>query len=71
MAEKSGSAGGRKAAGNATADTGSATVRPFPDGAADADGLTPRQQRVLAVIRDSIERRGYPPQCARSARRSG
>ena len=31
VAEKSGTAGGRKAAGNATADTGSATVRSFPD----------------------------------------
>ena len=61
MAEKSGTAGGRKAAGNATADTGSATVRAFPDREADGDGLTQRQRRVLEVIRDSIERRGYPP----------
>jgi repressor LexA len=38
-----------------------ATVRDFPDGAPDADGLTPRQRRVLEVIRDSVERRGYPP----------
>ena len=35
MAEKSGSAGGRRAAGNAPADTGSATVRSFPDREAD------------------------------------
>ena len=61
MAEKSGTAGGRKAAGSATADTESATVRPFPDREADGDGLTQRQRRVLEVIRDSIERRGYPP----------
>ena len=27
----------------------------------DGDGLTQRQRRVLEVIRDSIERRGYPP----------
>ena len=40
-------------------DTGS--VRTFPDRAADGDGLTQRQRRVLEVIRDSIERRGYPP----------
>ena len=61
MAEKKGSAGGRRAAGNAPADTGSATVRSFPDREADGDGLTQRQRRVLEVIRDSIERRGYPP----------
>lgn len=38
-----------------------ATVREIPDGPADASGLTPRQRRVLEVIRDSVERRGYPP----------
>jgi repressor LexA len=36
-------------------------VRDFPDGPADASGLTPRQRRVLDVIRDAVERRGYPP----------
>ncbi|MFL6094954.1 MAG: transcriptional repressor LexA [Blastococcus sp.] len=36
-------------------------MRPFPDREADGDGLTQRQRRVLEVIRDSIERRGYPP----------
>ena len=34
---------------------------PLPDGPPDAAGLTPRQRRVLEVIRDSVERRGYPP----------
>lgn len=38
-----------------------ATVAELPDGPADATGLTPRQQRVLSHIRDSIEHRGYPP----------
>jgi repressor LexA len=38
-----------------------ATVREIPDGPPDATGLTPRQRRVLDVIRDSVERRGYPP----------
>ena len=33
----------------------------MPDGPPDATGLTPRQQRVLATIKDSIEQRGYPP----------
>jgi repressor LexA len=36
-------------------------VSELPDGPADATGLTPRQQRVLATIKDSIEKRGYPP----------
>jgi repressor LexA len=37
------------------------TVSEIPDGPPDATGLTPRQRRVLEVIRDSVERRGYPP----------
>ncbi len=37
------------------------TVREMPDGPPDAVGLTPRQRRVLEVIRSSVERRGYPP----------
>jgi repressor LexA len=36
-------------------------VRRFPDVGADGAGLTPRQRKVLEVIRDSVERRGYPP----------
>jgi repressor LexA len=37
------------------------TVSELPDGPPDATGLTPRQQKVLAHIKDSIEKRGYPP----------
>lgn len=37
------------------------SVAELPDGPPDATGLTPRQKRVLNVIRDSIEQRGYPP----------
>ena len=33
----------------------------MPDGPPDATGLTPRQQRVLATIKDAIESKGYPP----------
>ncbi|GAA3802288.1 transcriptional repressor LexA [Nocardioides panacisoli] len=40
---------------------GKKTVTELPDGPPDATGLTPRQQRVLATIKDSIEMRGYPP----------
>jgi repressor LexA len=36
------------------------TVTDFPDPVA-TPGLTPRQQRILTVIRDSVEVRGYPP----------
>jgi len=61
VAEKSGTTGGRRSSGSATAGTESATVRAFPDRGSDGDGLTQRQRRVLEVIRDSIERRGYPP----------
>jgi repressor LexA len=36
-------------------------VSELPDGPPDATGLTPRQQRVLQHIKDSIDKRGYPP----------
>ena len=36
-------------------------VRVFPDGPPDESGLTPRQRKVLEVIRDAVEHRGYPP----------
>jgi repressor LexA len=38
-----------------------ARVHDFPDGPPDASGLTPRQRRVLEYIRDTVQRRGYPP----------
>ncbi|HVF18762.1 MAG TPA: transcriptional repressor LexA [Mycobacteriales bacterium] len=41
--------------------TAGADVAELPDGPADDSGLTPRQRRVLEVIRDSVDRRGYPP----------
>jgi repressor LexA len=39
----------------------SASVSSLPDGPADSAGLTPRQRRILEVIRDTVESRGYPP----------
>ncbi|HET7349766.1 MAG TPA: transcriptional repressor LexA [Marmoricola sp.] len=36
-------------------------VSELPDAAPDSTGLTPRQQRILNVLRESIEKRGYPP----------
>ncbi len=47
--------------GRAKAGSAGRKVSELPDGPPDATGLTPRQQRVLSVIRDSIEQRGYPP----------
>jgi repressor LexA len=41
--------------------SGSPRVSELPDGPPDASGLTPRQQRVLATIKEAIEKRGYPP----------
>jgi repressor LexA len=56
--------GGRRAEGTGEGPTPggvTAAVRSFPDRSGAGDGLTQRQRRVLEVIRDSIERRGYPP----------
>jgi repressor LexA len=50
-----------KAAGTSGDKTGSPKVSELPDGPPDATGLTPRQQRVLATIKEAIEKRGYPP----------
>lgn len=36
-------------------------VAELPDGPPDATGLTPRQIKVLACIKEAIETRGYPP----------
>ena len=36
-------------------------VAELPDGPPDATGLTPRQVKVLACIKEAIETRGYPP----------
>lgn len=37
------------------------SVVTLPDGPPDADGLTPRQRRILEVIKETVETRGYPP----------
>ena len=36
-------------------------IRELPDGAPDADGLTPRQRMILDCITEAIASRGYPP----------
>ena len=48
-----------------------ATVRELPDGPPDGTGLTPRQQRVLTVIRESLLDRGYPPSMREIGERVG
>jgi repressor LexA len=53
---------GRPRASDVAAQLGeSASVSSFPDGPVDADGLTLRQRRILEMIKDTVERRGYPP----------
>jgi len=53
---------GRPRAADVAAQMGAAaSVSTLPDGPADADGLTPRQRRILEVIREAVEQRGYPP----------
>lgn len=37
------------------------SVTALPDGPSDADGLTPRQRRILEVIKEAVDARGYPP----------
>jgi len=51
---------GTSAADGASQQSAGGAV-PFPDPSPDIAGLTPRQRRILEVIRDSVERRGYPP----------
>jgi repressor LexA len=48
-----------------------ASVSELPDGPVDAEGLTPRQRRVLEVIRDDLAERGYPPSIREIADRVG
>ena len=55
----------------AKATRGRGKVTELPDGPPDSTGLTPRQQRVLNVIRDSVERRGYPPSMREIGERVG
>ena len=59
----SGDPDGETGADATPAEGAGAEIHPFPDPAevADAPGLTLRQKRVLEVIRDWVERFGYPP----------
>ena len=46
-------------------------VSQLPDGPADAEGLTPRQRRILEIIRDALAEQGYPPSIREIADRAG
>jgi repressor LexA len=46
-------------------------VAELPDGPPDASGLTPRQRRVLDVIRQALDARGYPPSVREIGERVG
>ncbi|MFL6139157.1 MAG: transcriptional repressor LexA [Frankiaceae bacterium] len=53
--------GAGERAAPATPVTTDGTVLGFPDGPPGPSGLTPRQRRILEVIRELLERNGYPP----------
>jgi repressor LexA len=36
-------------------------IHNLPDGPADNEGLTPRQRKILECIKESVDRRGFPP----------
>ncbi len=57
------------ASGGEGGSTGS--VRELPDGPPDATGLTPRQRRILDVIGQALEARGYPPSVREIGERVG
>jgi repressor LexA len=48
-------------AGSKPASKAGSNLSELPDGPPDATGLTPRQTKVLATIKEAIEKRGYPP----------
>jgi repressor LexA len=53
---------GRPRASEVAAQLGeTGAVSAFPDGPADAEGLTLRQRRILEVIKATVDSRGYPP----------
>ncbi|HVK34980.1 MAG TPA: transcriptional repressor LexA [Microlunatus sp.] len=53
---------GRPRASEVAAQLGEASpVSTLPDGPAGLDGLTLRQRRILEMIKETVETRGYPP----------
>lgn len=53
---------GRPRASDVAAQLGeTGSVSALPDGPAGIDGLTLRQRRILEMIKETVEARGYPP----------
>ena len=48
-----------------------AGISSLPDGPEDSWGLTPRQRRVLHVIKEAVETIGYPPSIRELAQQAG
>ncbi len=48
-----------------------AQISTLPDGPEDSWGLTPRQRRVLHVIKEAVETIGYPPSIRELAQKAG
>ncbi len=48
-----------------------AGITSLPDGPEDSWGLTPRQRRVLHVIKEAVETIGYPPSIRELAQKAG
>jgi repressor LexA len=66
MAGRTGSTDDNKPVGSASpthrsTPKGTSKVSELPDSAPDDHGLTARARRVLEVIKESVDRRGYPP----------
>ncbi len=62
---------GRPSNKDIEAQLGISSVSALPDGPTDRHGLTPRQRRILEVIRDAVESRGYPPSIREMGKEAG
>ncbi|NCX09519.1 MAG: hypothetical protein EBW09_01320 [Actinobacteria bacterium] len=47
------------------------SVSELPDGPADDNGLTPRQLKILSVIKKAVEDQGYPPSMREIGQKAG
>ena len=46
-------------------------VTELPDGPTDENGLTPRQLKILSVIKTAVEDQGYPPSMREIGEKAG
>ena len=54
-----------------TASSSSKKITELPDGPADQNGLTPRQLKILQVIKTAVEDQGYPPSMREIGEKAG